>query len=82
MTPLAVSVPEAARLLGLSRSTTYAAVKRGDIPSVRIGGRIVVPLRRLEELINPERGNAPTGGAGASQVIPFGRAANEQIHHG
>ncbi len=56
MTPLAISVPEAARLLGLSRSTTYQAVKRGDIPSVRIGGRVLVPLRRLEELIDPKDG--------------------------
>ena len=56
MPPLAISVPEAARLLGLSRSTTYQAVKRGDIPSVRIGGRVLVPLRRLEELIDPKDG--------------------------
>lgn len=56
MTPLAISVPEAGRLLGLSRSTTYEAVKRGDIPSVRIGGRVLVPLRRLEELIDPKDG--------------------------
>ncbi len=53
MIPLAVSVSEAGRLLGISRSTAYAAVKRGDIPSVRIGGRVLVPLRRLEELIDP-----------------------------
>ncbi len=54
MTRLAVSVVEAGRLLGLSRSSAYAAVKRGDIPSVRIGGRVLVPLRRLEELIDPK----------------------------
>ena len=55
MTPLAVSVPEAGRLLGLSRSSAYEAVKRGDIPSVRIGGRVLVPLHRLEELVDPDR---------------------------
>lgn len=54
MTPLAVSVPEAALLIGLSRSTTYAAVKRGEIPSVRVGGRVLIPLRRLQELIDPQ----------------------------
>jgi excisionase family DNA binding protein len=56
MTPLAVSVPEAAALLGLSRSTAYAAVNRGEIPSVRIGGRVLVPLRKLEQLVDPEAG--------------------------
>ena len=55
MTPLAVSVPEAGRLLGLSRSSAYAAVKRGDIPSVRVGGRVLVPLRRLEAMVDPDR---------------------------
>jgi excisionase family DNA binding protein len=54
VSPIAISVPEAGRLLGLSRSSAYAAVKRGDIPSVRIGGRVLVPLRRLEELIDPK----------------------------
>ena len=52
MTPLTVSVPEAAGLLGLSRSSTYEAVRRGDIPSIRIGVRILVPIRRLEEMID------------------------------
>lgn len=54
MTRLSVSVPEAARMLGLSRSSTYAAVQRGEIPSVRVGGRVLIPLLRLEELINGE----------------------------
>jgi excisionase family DNA binding protein len=50
---LVLSVPEAGRLLGLSRNSSYEAAKRGDIPTVRIGGRIVVPrialLRMLEQ---------------------------------
>jgi len=53
VTPLSVSVPEAARLLGLSRSSTYAAVKRGEIPSVRVGGRVLIPMSRLHDLIDP-----------------------------
>jgi excisionase family DNA binding protein len=54
---LALSVPEAAELLGLSRSSVYAAVKRGDIPSVRVGGRVLVSMRALEQLINPVNEN-------------------------
>jgi excisionase family DNA binding protein len=49
---LVFTVPEAARLLGLSRNGGYEAARRGDIPTVRIGGRILVPrvalLRMLE----------------------------------
>ncbi len=51
MTRLAVSVPEAAMMLGLSRSSMYAAVDRGEIRSVKVGSRILVPIRGLEELM-------------------------------
>ncbi len=33
---LTLSVPEVARLLGLSRGATYEAVRAGQIPSIRI----------------------------------------------
>jgi excisionase family DNA binding protein len=48
---LTYSVPEAARLLGLGRNCGYDAVKRGDIPSVKIGGRILVPRAALDRLL-------------------------------
>jgi hypothetical protein len=47
---LAVSVPEAGKLLGLSRNGSYLAAARGDIPTVRIGGRLYVPNRALDVL--------------------------------
>ncbi|MGH9890828.1 MAG: helix-turn-helix domain-containing protein [bacterium] len=48
MTKLCISVPEAARLLGLGRNSVYEAVGRGEVPAVRIGRRLVVPIRALE----------------------------------
>lgn len=42
-----MSVPEAARLLGLSDSAAYEAVARGEIPAVRIGRRILVKRDQL-----------------------------------
>jgi hypothetical protein len=38
---LALSVPEAGKLLGLSRNGSYEAAARGDLPTVRIGSRIL-----------------------------------------
>ena len=49
---LTVSVPEAARLLGIGRNTAYVAARSGELPTVRIGGRIVVPVHRLAELLD------------------------------
>ena len=48
---LALSVEDAARLLGISRTLAYEAVARGELPSVRLGKRIVVPRRALDELL-------------------------------
>ena len=48
---LTVTVPQAARLLGIGRNSAYVAIERGDIPHVRIGKRIVVPRAALERLL-------------------------------
>lgn len=42
-----ISVEAAASILGLSRDGAYQAVRRGDIPSLRFGRKIVVPTARL-----------------------------------
>jgi len=38
-----VTVDEAGRTLGVSRSTVWRLIQRGDLPSVRRGGRRLVP---------------------------------------
>jgi excisionase family DNA binding protein len=43
--------PDTGRLLGLGRNATYAAAERGDIPVLRIGGRLLVPKAALERLL-------------------------------
>jgi excisionase family DNA binding protein len=50
-----VTVEEAGEVLGVSRASAYEAVRKGEIPSIKIGRRIVVPtaaLRRKLELDN------------------------------
>lgn len=49
---LAVSVEEAARLLGISRDLAYDLVRRSELPSVRLGRRIVVPRAQLAVLLS------------------------------
>lgn len=45
------TVPEVAQLVGISRSTAYECVRRGEIPSRRFGRRIVVLRHELERLL-------------------------------
>ncbi len=48
---LVFTVEEAAQLLAISRSFAYEAVQRGDIPSMRIGRRILVPKAALQRFL-------------------------------
>ena len=54
MERLTYSVPEAAELLGISRGSAYTHVRTGEIPSITIGGRIVVPRQALEAMLDIE----------------------------
>jgi len=49
--PLVVSVGEAATLLGISRAHAYELVARGELAHIRLGRRLVVPRRAIDELI-------------------------------
>lgn len=42
---------EAAEYLGISRPQAYLGVHRGDIPSIRIGKRILIPKAALDKLL-------------------------------
>ena len=48
---LTLTVPEAARVLGIGKNLAYDAVARGEIPSIRIGRRILVPVASLVQLL-------------------------------
>jgi excisionase family DNA binding protein len=48
---LALTIPEAAKQLGISRTHAYAMAKKGEIPVIWLGGRCLVPVERLRELL-------------------------------
>jgi len=51
--PLTLSVPEAGkRYFGLCRNAAYDAAARGDLPTIRIGRLLRVPVRALEAMLN------------------------------
>jgi len=48
-----ISVPEAGRrYFDLCRGASYEAAKRGDIPTIRIGRLLRVPVRAMERLLD------------------------------
>jgi excisionase family DNA binding protein len=53
-----MTVDEAAKALGIGRTQAYRAVQSGEIPSIRIGRRYLVPRAALEKMLRRE----PTAG--------------------
>jgi len=49
--PPIISVEEASTLLGISRRSAYRAATNGEIPSLRLGRRVLVPTARLLDLL-------------------------------
>ena len=45
---IAISVEEMGRRINLSRDVAYKLARSEGFPAVRVGGRIVVPIRELE----------------------------------
>ena len=46
-----LTVAEAAQALGISRALAYDLVRRGEIASLRLGRRIVIPERVIDALL-------------------------------
>ncbi len=52
------TIEEAAEILGIGRSSAYQAVRTGQIPTLRVGRRLLVPRVALERLLEREPGKA------------------------
>jgi excisionase family DNA binding protein len=46
-----LTVEEAAQILRISRTSAYKAVRAGEIPSVRVGRRDIIPRVAIERLL-------------------------------
>lgn len=45
-------VVSAGKILGIGRTASYQAAARGEIPTIRIGGKLRVPKQALEKLLD------------------------------
>ena len=52
MDRLTYTVTEAAALLGISRTSAYECVRRGEIPSLTLGRRVVISRVVLERMVD------------------------------
>jgi excisionase family DNA binding protein len=69
---LTYDVPEAGRLLGLSRNGAYAAAKAGLIPVLNIGRRMLVPKAALHRML----ANAGAGQSAGEIIASLGSCSS------
>lgn len=64
-----MAVAQVARVMGLSVSTIYEAVRRGEIAAIHFGRRVLVPRSEVDRLLGrtPGPGNAGANPNAASQ---------------
>jgi len=57
-----ISVSDAAALLGISRNTAYDAARSGQLPILRLGHRLLVPVPALLRMLESEETREPAPG--------------------
>lgn len=60
-TPIAVTIPDAVRVTGMSRTSIYEALKRGDLSARKAGRRTLISFADLQTYL----ASLPTYQAGA-----------------
>lgn len=51
---LTISVPEAAKRLGVSKTTAYELARREDFPAFSVGNRLLVSVAGLEKWVEAQ----------------------------
>lgn len=49
--PLTYSIPFAGAMAGIARGASYAAARRGEIPVIKLGGKLRVPAVKWKRIL-------------------------------
>lgn len=74
---LVYSIVEAGQLLGLSCNASYEAAKRGDIPTIRIGRRVLVPKAPFHRMIEAVPGSTSASDKSQCSDVEIATAAGD-----
>jgi len=70
-----LSIPTAGLIVGVGRNAAYEAARKGEIPTLKIGRRKVVPIPALERLLGLEAGQLGTNEVGAEKTTELAEEA-------
>lgn len=69
--PISMRVPDACRFTGISRSTLYLLIARGEVEVVKMGAATLVLTESLRNLIERQRGSRMNRTAVPIEAKPF-----------
>ena len=72
---LTYRIEDVAKLLGIGRNSAYDAAKRGDIPTIKVGRRILVPRAALHRLLDGENHQPKDAAEASFKNLPDPRRA-------
>ena len=49
-----LSISEASAALGISRPTFYRLIRADGLPTIRVGGRVLIPVKQLREWLDEQ----------------------------
>ena len=64
--PPTITVEQAGELLGISRRSAYRAASNGELPTIKLGRRLLVPTKRVLELLGLSEDRLADQSAGVS----------------
>ena len=70
--PLTLTVEQAGRMLGISRGAAYRAAACGQIPTIRVGRRLLVPTARLHQLLGITDHDSSAVGVAEGETVEEG----------
>jgi len=76
---LALSVTEAAELLGVSRPTVYTLIHRADFPAFKLGSRTLISRAGLAKWVEEQSAPAADGTATGAEGENLGRANRSHL---
>ncbi len=53
---LCITVEEMGELLGIGRTKAYDVARRADFPTIRLGNRMLIPIKALEAWLDRQAG--------------------------
>ena len=77
-----LTVEEAAEVLGISRGLGYELVRTGELPSLRLGRRLVIPRRVVDELLaSVSAGSVREPNGGRMSALSHRTGRGFESHH-